>query len=96
MNKTLDIFSGFQDDNERNLIKRLIITSILATDMSKHNKLLAKFAKRVEATRKLREMKNEGQEIDELTNYLNLTSENPEDRRVYYISIYYPFTNSLS
>lgn len=32
MNKDLNIIESFPDPNERNLIKRLIITSILATD----------------------------------------------------------------
>lgn len=92
MNKTLDVFSGFTDNviklvilffkNEKNMIKRLIITSVLATDMSKHNKLVAKFGKRVDATIKSKELKRRGEEIDELTNYLYLNSENPEDRRV--------------
>ena len=64
------------------MIKRLIITSVLATDMSKHNKLVAKFGKRVDATIKSQELKRRGEEIDELTNYLYLNSDNPEDRRV--------------
>jgi hypothetical protein len=56
--------------------------------MSKHNKLVAKFGKRVDATIKSKELKRRGEEIDELTNYLYLNSDNPEDRRVSYNTFY--------
>ena len=68
---------------EKEFIKRLIITSILATDMSKHKKLVDKFQKRVAHTLKYIELETKNEEIDELTKYLYLSKDNPDDRRVF-------------
>lgn len=50
LNRNLDIFSYLTNEDQKVQAKRLIITCILATDMGKHFKLLAKLQKRVEST----------------------------------------------
>ncbi|CAD8154280.1 unnamed protein product [Paramecium pentaurelia] len=75
LNRQHDFFQYMTNDEERNLAKRLIITSILATDMSKHNKLLAKFQKRVECSKQF-----EQGEKNELIDMQRFSNERLEDR----------------
>lgn len=42
------------------MLKRLIVTSILATDMSKHNRFVTKLGKRVDATNKFKNLNRTG------------------------------------
>jgi len=49
-NANCDIISKFSDNNTKVMFKRLTISSILSTDMGKHNKLLEKLTKRVKAS----------------------------------------------
>ncbi|CAD8166809.1 unnamed protein product [Paramecium pentaurelia] len=75
LNRKHDFFQYMSNDEEKNLAKRLIITSILATDMSKHAKLLAKLQKRVECTKQF----DQGQKND-LIDMQRFSNDRLEDR----------------
>ncbi|CAD8075264.1 unnamed protein product [Paramecium sonneborni] len=69
LNRKHDFFQYMSNDEEKTLAKRLIITSILATDMSKHAKLLAKLQKRVECTKSFEQgVKNDLIEMPRFSN----------------------------
>ncbi|CAK79391.1 unnamed protein product (macronuclear) [Paramecium tetraurelia] len=75
LNRKHDFFQYMSNDEEKTLAKRLIITSILATDMSKHAKLLAKLQKRVECTKQY----DQGEKND-LIEMQRFSNERLEDR----------------
>ncbi|EGR29484.1 phosphodiesterase 9a, putative [Ichthyophthirius multifiliis] len=63
--------------------KRIVITSILATDIAKHQKLHTKFKKRSTSTLKLQKIKSEQEKnaASDLDKYLKFNNDNFEDRR---------------
>ena len=60
----------------KNNFKKIVVSSILATDMARHFKLLEKFKKRVLYTVEKQENENE------ITNGLKFNSSNFEDQKV--------------
>lgn len=59
-----------------------MVSSILATDMAKHNKLLEKFTKRVQITKKIRENPNYMEEHKNIIDEFLLSEKRVDDKRV--------------
>lgn len=67
---------------QKTLFKRLLISSILATDMAKHVKLLEKFTKRVQITKKAQDDPNFLNENKNILEELILSDKKFDDKRV--------------
>lgn len=79
LNPELDFLQQVPNHEARMEIKRIIITSILATDMGQHFQLTQALEERVEATAK---MNDNSRDESSLTKYRAFKKENFEDRKV--------------
>jgi len=77
----INFLEGITDLAKRNQFRDLVVTVILATDMSKHSKLLKKFTDCVKATVEYRSLKASGEPIDKRLEEKAFLMERPHDKR---------------
>jgi len=77
----IGFFDSIPDINKKTQFRDLATSVILATDMSKHNKLLQKFTESVKATTEYRQLKASNQTTDSALEAKAFLMERPQDKK---------------
>jgi len=77
----IEFFNSLPDVTKQTQFRDLIIAVILATDMSKHFKLLKKFSAGVQATMEYRKLKSSDQPVDKYLEDNAFIMDRPQDKR---------------